>query len=60
MKSKDLSWLLEQSVDMKLSLVQHHLSPVRLLVNEILSEDVETFCGKRHSHEKPKDGRYSR
>lgn len=60
MKSKDLSWLLEQSVDTKLSLVQHHLSLVRLLVNEILSEDVETFCGKRYSYEKPKGGRYSR
>ena len=60
MKSKDLSWLLDQPIDTKLSLVQHHLSIVRLLVNEILSDDVETFCGKRYSHEKPNDGRYSR
>jgi len=54
-----LKWLLEQPVDVKLEILGHHLELCRLLINEILDEEVTRFSGERYSHQKPHNGRYS-
>ena len=52
--------LLNQPLDVKLHLLQHHMELARLLVEEILEEDVIEHAGDRYSHDKPFQGRYSR
>lgn len=59
-RNENLSWLLSQPVEVKLAMLESHLDICRLLVNEILEEEVAALCGARYSHEKPHDGRYSR
>jgi len=57
---KKLSWLLEQDLDVKLTALQHHLDISRMLVNDILEDEVNQYAGHRYSHDKPHNGRYSR
>jgi len=57
---RNLSWLQEQSVDLKISLLQNHLSISQIMINELLEEEVLQKAGARYSREKPNDGRYSR
>lgn len=55
-----LSWLLSQSRDIKLDLVQNHLSICQIMLNELFDEEVCEKAGERYSHNKPHDGKYSR
>lgn len=57
---ENLRWLLGQSAEVKISMLESHLDICRLLVNEVLEEEVTALCGAKYSHEKPHDGRYSR
>ena len=57
---RNLSWLQEQSVDLKISLLQNHLSISQIMINELLEEEVIQKSGARYCREKPNDGRYSR
>jgi len=57
---RDLSWLLNQSRELKLDIIQNHLSICQMMLNEIFEEEVIEKAGKRYSHDKPKEGRYSR
>ena len=57
---RNLSWLQEQSVDLKISLLQNHLSISQIMINELMEEEVIQKAGVRYSREKPNDGRYSR
>jgi len=57
---RNLSWLQEQSIDLKISLLQNHLSICQIMINELLDEEVKEKAGARYSREKPNDGRYSR
>jgi transposase-like protein len=57
---KKLSWLLEQDLDVKLTALQHHLDISRMLVNDILEDEVNQYAGMWYSHDKPHNGRYSR
>jgi transposase-like protein len=57
---KRISWLLEQDLDVKLEALQHHLDISRLLVNDILEDEVNRYAGEWYSHDKPYEGRYSR
>ncbi len=57
---KKISWLLEQDLDVKISALQHHLDISRMLVNDILEDEVKNYTGDWYSHDKPHDGRYSR
>lgn len=57
---ENLRWLLKQPLDIKLSMLENHLDICRLLVNEILEEEVIALCGERYAHDKPHDGRYAR
>lgn len=53
---KKLKWLLEQPMDVKLEILGHHLELCRLLINEILDEEVTGLSGDRYSHQKPHNG----
>jgi len=55
-----LAHLLDQPIDVKLQLLQHHAEMARLLAEEILVEEVEMLAGERYSRDKPHGGRYSR
>jgi len=57
---KKISWLLEQDLDVKISALQHHLDISRMLVNDILEDEVNQYAGSWYSHDKPHNGRYSR
>jgi putative transposase len=57
---RNLSWLQEQSVDIKISLLQNHLSICQIMINELLEEEVTQKAGVRYTRDKPFDGRYSR
>lgn len=57
---KNLTWLKEQSIDLKLGLLQNHLSICQIMINELLEEEVIERAGPRYSRQKPDDGRYSR
>lgn len=58
--TETLRWLLQQPADVKIAMLESHLDICRLLVNEVLEEEVTALCGARYSHEKPHEGRYSR
>jgi putative transposase len=57
---RDFPWLQEQSVEIKISLLQNHLSICHIMINELLEDEVIQKAGARYSREKPYDGRYSR
>jgi len=57
---KRISWLLEQELSIQLEALQHNLDITRMLVNDILEDEVLSYSGIRYSHDKPNNGRYSR
>jgi putative transposase len=57
---KRISWLLEQELSIQLEALQHHLDITRMLVDDILEDEVLSYSGIRYSHDKPNNGRYSR
>jgi len=57
---KKISWLLEQPIDVKLEMLSYHMEIIRLLINEILEDEVFQLAGERYSRSKPHEGRYSR
>jgi putative transposase len=54
------AWLFEQPLDLKVSILEQHLSICQLVINQILEEEVKFLSGERYSHDKPNGGRYSR
>ena len=52
--------LMEQPLDVKLQLIQHHAMMARLLASELLEEEVECLAGERYSRDKPHGGRFCR
>jgi transposase-like protein len=55
-----ISWLLDQELDVKMQALQHHLDISRMLVNDVLEDEVRRYTGQRYTHDKPNQGRYSR
>ena len=55
-----IDWLLQQDPQIRLSIVQQHLDICKLVINSLLDANVEEFCRKRYSHDKPHEGRYDR
>jgi putative transposase len=55
-----LTWLFEQPIDIKVSLLTQHLSICQLIINQILEEEVSMLSGPRYSHDKPNLGMFSR
>lgn len=60
MSRQNFAWLFEQPLDLKVSILQQHLSICQLVINQILEEEVKYLSGERYSHDKPHEGRYSR
>lgn len=60
MNRNDLEWLRDQPLDVKIELMQNHLSLCQVIANEIMQEEVHHLAGQRYSRDKPHDGRYSR
>jgi transposase-like protein len=57
---KKISWLLEQDLEVKLTALGHYWEISRMLMNDILEDEVKIHTGERYSHDKPHNGRYSR
>jgi len=57
---ENFTWLFEQPIDIKVSMLQQHLSICQLVINQILEEEVKHLSGERYSHDKPHEGQYSR
>jgi putative transposase len=55
-----LSWMFEQPLEIKVSMLEQHLTICQLVINQILDEEVARLCGERYSHNKPNEGRYYR
>jgi putative transposase len=56
----NLHWLFEQPIDVKVNLLEQHLSICQLVINQILEEEVCSLSGERYCHDKPRGGHYSR
>ncbi len=56
----NLDWLSEQPIDVKMEVMQSHLSLCRIIANQIMDEELIKLAGERYSREKPFEGRYSR
>ncbi len=56
----NFTWLFEQPLDIKVNVLQQHLSICQLVINQILEEEVKYLSGDRYSHDKPHEGQYSR
>jgi transposase-like protein len=54
------AWLFEQPLDLKVSILEQHLSICQLVINQILEEEVKHLSGERYSHDKPNGGKFSR
>jgi hypothetical protein len=48
-----LEHLLDQPIDVKIQLLQHHAEIARLLAGEIMDEEVESVAGERQSEDHP-------
>lgn len=57
---KSLRQTFEAPFEVKMALIEHHMELARMLVREILDEEVCQLAGDRYSREKPYGGRYSR
>lgn len=61
-KRTNLNWLLEQPLDVKLEVMNSHLSLCQILANQIMKEELVTLAGERYSRNKPEEDqvKYSR
>lgn len=57
---ENFGWLFEQPIEVKVSILEQHLSICQLVINQILEEEVKYLSGQRYSHDKPHEGKYSR
>lgn len=57
---ESLRHILESPLEIKMALIEHHMELARMLVREILDEEVCQLAGERYSRNKPYSGRYSR
>lgn len=57
---KKLQDLLRAPLDVKLQLLEHYTELARMLVREIIDEEVDQLAGARYQRHKPHEGRYYR
>jgi len=57
---RNLAWLKEQSIDLRVGILQNYLSVCQIMINELLEEEVIEKAGPRYSRQKPEHGRWSR
>ncbi len=56
----NLDWLMNQGLDVKVELMNHHLTLCQMIANQIMNEELIELAGEKYSREKPHNGRYSR
>jgi hypothetical protein len=56
----DWDELMDQPIDVKLSLVDHHLSLAQIYDNSLFKEEVNALCGERYSLDKSGERSFSR
>ena len=59
-RGKNLEWLLEQPVEIQFELFRHHIELSKLLINQLLQDEVEQKAGEKYTRAKPFDGQFSR
>lgn len=59
-REKNLEWLLDQPVEIQFELFRHHIELSKLLINQLLQDEVEQKAGEKYTRAKPFDGRFSR
>ncbi len=57
-KKEKLDWVIEQPIDVQLSLLNHHFDLCKLLINYILEQDVHSLTGERYKNDPER--RYTR
>jgi len=50
-KKENLQWVIEQPIDVQMSLLDHHLDLCKLLINYILEQNVFSFTGDRYRND---------
>lgn len=58
--TENLNDFLLETIDVQISLLQQHFDICKIVINSILGQEVDSLAGKRYSHDKPNEGRYSR
>jgi transposase-like protein len=59
-RGKNLEWLLDQPVEIQFELFRHHIELSKLLINQLLQDEVEQKAGEKYTRAKPFNGRFSR
>jgi len=59
-RGKNLEWLLDQPVETQFELFRYHIELSKLLINQLLKDEVEQKAGEKYTRAKPFDGRFSR
>ncbi len=57
---QNFTWLFAQPLDIKVAMLEQHLTICQMVINQILEEEVKHISGERYSHQKPHEGQYSR
>ena len=52
---RTLRGVLDGPIDTRLQLIQHHAKMARLLAEEVLEEEVESFAGERYSRKEERN-----
>jgi transposase-like protein len=59
-RGKNLEWLLDQPVETQFELFRYHIELAKLLINQLLQDEVEQKAGEKYTRAKPFDGQFSR
>lgn len=59
-RGKNLEWLLDQPVETQFELFRYHIELSKLLINQLLQDEVEQKAGEKYTRAKPFDGQFSR
>ncbi|MDP3147761.1 MAG: transposase [Ignavibacteria bacterium] len=59
-RGKNLEWLLDQPVEIQFEIFRHHIELSKLLINQLLQDEVVQKAGEKYTRAKPFDGQFSR
>jgi transposase-like protein len=57
---KKISWLLQQEIHIQFEVLRHHFELCRMLINQILDDEVTSLAGERYKHDRSLSNRYNR
>ena len=49
---KKISWLLQQEIHIQFEMLRHHFELCRMLINQILDDEVTSLTGERYKHDR--------